>query len=201
MKQLVRIINFLVTLILGLTCLTAPLVNAEANEKTEKIEKLVEQQRHISKILGISLVIVEKGETVYQRNFGYKNVKEKTPVTSNTLFEIGSTTKAFTGLAILRLEKEGKLKRSDSVHKYIPWFKLKYQGEPQTITLNQLLYHSSGIASKSIAQIPESTASNALELNVKTLLNQELNRKPGSTFEYATINYDVLGLVIENVTK
>ncbi|MQR94884.1 serine hydrolase domain-containing protein [Fictibacillus phosphorivorans] len=201
MKHLVRIISFLGTLILGLTCLTVPLVSAESSGKTEKIEKLVEQQRHISKIPGISLVIVEKGETVYQRNFGYKNVKEKKPVTSSTLFEIGSTTKAFTGLAILRLEKEGKLKRSDSVQKYIPWLKLKYQGELQTITLNQLLYHSSGIASNSIAQIPESTDSNALELNVKTLLNQELNRKPGSTFEYATINYDVLGLVIENVTK
>ncbi|MBH0159213.1 class A beta-lactamase-related serine hydrolase [Fictibacillus sp. 26RED30] len=201
MKQLVRIISFLVPLILGLNGLAAHLVIAESSGKMEKIQELVEQQRHISKIPGISLVIVEKGETVYQRGFGYKNVKEKTPVTSSTLFEIGSTTKAFTGLAILRLEKEGKLKRSDSVQKYIPWLKLTYQGEPQTITLNQLLYHSSGIASNSIAQIPESNASNALELNVKTLLNQELNRKPGSTFEYATINYDVLGLVIENVTK
>ncbi|UZM98575.1 beta-lactamase family protein [Lysinibacillus sp. MHQ-1] len=42
---------------------------------------------------------------------------------------------------------------------------------------------------------------NALELTVKTLLDQTLNRKPGSSFEYATINYDVLGLIIEQVTK
>lgn len=67
--------------------------------------------------------------------------------------------------------------------------------------MNQLLYHTSGIATNSITQIPESNADNALELNVRTLLNQQLDRKPGSSYEYATLNYDVLGLVIENVTK
>lgn len=170
-------------------------------KKFKRSNSLLKSKKNISKIPGIALVIVEKGKTVYQKGFGYADVKAKTPVTSNTLFEIGSTTKGFTGLAILQLEKEGLLKRSDDVRKYIPWLKLKYNGEPQTITLNQLLHHTSGIASNSIAQIPESNADNALELTVRTLLNQQLNRKPGSSFEYATINYDVLGLVIEVVTK
>ncbi|MEH6941761.1 serine hydrolase domain-containing protein [Bacillus sp. JJ722] len=181
--------------------LTPKIVNAESSEKIQKIDKFVEKQRSISKIPGISVVIVDKGKTVYQKGFGYADVKAKTPVTSNTLFEIGSTTKAFTGLAILQLEKEGLLKRSDDVQKYIPWLDLKYNGKSQTITLNQLLYHTSGIAFNSITQIPENNADNALELTVRTLLDQQLNRKPGSSFEYATINYDVLGLVIENVTK
>ncbi|MDM5223042.1 serine hydrolase domain-containing protein [Peribacillus sp. NJ11] len=134
------------------------IANAESSEKIQKIDKFVEKQRSISKIPGLSLVIVEKRKTVYQKGFGYADVKAKTPVTSNTLFEIGSTTKAFTGLAILQLEKEGLLKRSDDVRKYIPWLELKYNGEPQTITLNQLLHHTSGIATNSITQIPESNA-------------------------------------------
>ena len=78
---------------------------------------------------------------------------------------------------------------------------MEYKGEPQTITINQLLHHTSGIASNTIVHIPESNAENALELTVRTLLDQPLNRKPGSSYEYATINYDVLGLVIENVSK
>lgn len=122
-------------------------------------------------------------------------------MTGDTLFEIGSTTKAFTGLAILKLEKEGMLKLTDDVKKYIPWLELTYNDEPQTITLNQLLHHTSGIASNTIANIPEGNTNEALELTVKTLLDQQLNRKPGSSFEYATINYDVLGFVIEIVTK
>ncbi|PEA54728.1 serine hydrolase [Bacillus pseudomycoides] len=201
MKQSVRFCMLMFAMILAVSGFTSKMANADSSEKIQKIEKFVEEQRSISKIPGISLVIVEKGKTVYQKGFGYADVKAQTPVTSNTLFEIGSTTKAFTGLAILQLEKEGLLKRSDDVRKYIPWLELKYNGEPQAITLNQLLHHTSGIASNSITQISESNADNALELTVRTLLNQQLDRKPGSSWEYATINYDILGLVIESVTN
>ncbi|MGE7838874.1 serine hydrolase domain-containing protein [Viridibacillus arvi] len=190
----------MIAIILSLNALI-PVVHADSNEKIHKIERFVEKQKEISKIPGISLVIVEKGKTVYQKGFGYADVKEKTPVTSHTLFELGSTSKAFTGLAILQLEEEGLLKRTDDVRNYIPWLELKYNGEPQTITINQLLHHTSGIASNSIVHIPESNADNALELTVRTLLEQPLNRKPGSSFEYATINYDILGLIIENLSK
>ena len=195
-----RKIILMVAIILSLNFLI-PIVHADSNDKIHKIEQFVEEQREISQIPGMSLVIVEKGKTVYQKGFGYADVKEKTPVTSNTLFELASTSKAFTGLAILQLEKEGLLKRTDDVRKYIPWLELQYKGEPQTITINQLLHQTSGIASDTIVHIPESNAENALELTVRTLIDQPLNRKPGSSYEYATINYDVLGLVIENVSK
>ncbi|MEF2968694.1 serine hydrolase domain-containing protein [Paenibacillus sp. M1] len=177
------------------------LVDAEASERIQEIESFVKQQQERSKIPGLSVLIVEKGETVYQKGYGYSNAKTKEPVTPETLFEIGSASKAFTGLAVLKLEEEGMLKRTEDVRKYIPWLELQYQGETQTITLDQLMHHTSGIASTTIAQIPESQADNALQLTVGTLLNQPLDRKPGTSFEYATINYDVLGYVIETVTK
>lgn len=191
----------MIAMIVAFYSLAPTIVKADSDEKIQKIEQFVEEQRAISKIPGISLVIVEKGKTVYEKGFGYADVKSKTPVTSNTLFELGSTSKAFTGLAILQLEREGLLKRSDDVQKYIPWFKLKYNGEPQSITISQLLYHTSGIPYNSIYDIPKSNESNALELTVNKLLDQPLNRQPGSSFQYATLNYDVLGLVVEKVAK
>ncbi|WP_155591824.1 serine hydrolase domain-containing protein [Lysinibacillus cavernae] len=175
--------------------------HATSKETMNKIDHFIEKQQALSKIPGLSVVIVAKGETVYQKGFGFADLKTKTPVTSDTLFELGSTSKAFTGLAILQLEKQGLLKRSDDVRKYIPWLTLAYNEKKQVITIQQLLSHTSGIPSSSIARIPESTADNALELTVKTLLDQPLNRKPGSSFEYATINYDVLGLVIEQLSN
>lgn len=201
MKLSLKMCLVMIAIIQAVSGFSPTIANAESSDKIQKIEQFVEQQKSISKIPGISLVVVEKGKTVYQKSFGYADVKTKKPVTNETLFEIGSTSKAFTGLAILQLEKEGLLKRSDDVRKYIPWLELKYNGEPQTITLDLLLHHTSGIASNSITRIPESNADNALEMNVRTLLKQQLNRKPGSSYEYATINYDVLGLVIEMVTK
>ncbi|WP_241774463.1 MULTISPECIES: serine hydrolase domain-containing protein [Lysinibacillus] len=201
MKPSLKIYMFMIAMIVAFYSLAPTIVKADSDEKIQKIEQFVEEQRAISKIPGISLVIVEKGKTVYEKGFGYADVKSKTPVTSNTLFELGSTSKAFTGLAILQLEREGLLKRSDDVQKYIPWFKLKYNGEPQSITISQLLYHTSGIPYNSIYDIPKSNESNALELTVNKLLDQPLNRQPGSSFQYATLNYDVLGLVVEKVAK
>lgn len=201
MKALLKIYLSIIVTIVSFYSLTPTIVNADAIEKTQKIDQFIQEQKAISKIPGISLVIVEKGKTVYEKGFGYADIQSKTPVTSNTLFELGSTSKAFTGFAILKLEKEGYLKRSDDVRKYIPWLELEYNGEPQAITINQLLYHTSGIATNTISNIPKSNEKNALELTVKKLLDQPLNRQPGSSFEYATINYDVLGLVIEKVAK
>ncbi len=81
--------------------------HATSKEKIRKIEHFIEEQQALSKIPGLSVIIVDKGVTVYQKGFGYADTKSKTPVTSDTLFELGSTSKAFTGLAILQLEKKG----------------------------------------------------------------------------------------------
>jgi len=201
MKSSVKLGMIMITMMLAFSGFSPVIANADASHNIEKIERFIEQQKEISNIPGLSVVIVEKGKTVYQKGFGYADIKTKKPVTNQTLFEIGSTSKAFTGLAILQLEKEGLLQRTDDVQKYIPWLKLTYNGAPLSITIDQLLHHTSGIPSNTITQIPESNAENALELTVRTLLDQSLNRKPGSSFEYATINYDVLGLVIETVSK
>ncbi|TVX94686.1 beta-lactamase family protein [Paenibacillus agilis] len=169
-------------------------------EKTKQIEQFIQNRMQESRIPGVSLVIVEKGTIAYQNGFGYADVAAKKPVTGETLFELASTSKAFTGLAILQLEKEGKLKRTDPITKFVPWLQLSYNGNPASITIQDLLYHTSGIPSTSIQYYPESDADDALEQTARTLLNQPLNREPGSSFEYATINYDILGLIIEKVT-
>lgn len=201
MKAYTRSVMLLSLILLALNSLLSEPAKADSKDKITKIEHYVEEQRQKSNIPGLSLVIVEKGETVYQKGFGYADSKRSQPVTEQTLFEIGSNTKAFTALAILQLEKQGRLRLDDLIQSYIPWMNLTYQGEPQPITLRQLLRHTSGIPSNTITRIPESRADDALAATVKTLIGQPLNRKPGSTFEYATINYDVLGLVIEAVSK
>lgn len=193
--------SMMIAVILIFYILIPKLVQAASNDTIRKIDQFIEEQQTISEIPGLSVIIVDKGKTVYQKGFGFADMKTKTPVTSHTLFELGSTSKAFTALAILQLENQGLLKRSDNVQKYIPWLSLAYKGEEQVMTIQQLLSHTSGIPSNSITRIPESTADNALELTIKTLLDHPLNRKPGSSFEYATINYDVLGLIIEHVSK
>lgn len=160
------------------------------------------------KIPGVSVVIVNGDKTVYSKGFGYADIDTKKSVTSKTLFELGSNSKAFTALAILNLRKEGRINLNDPVKKYIPWFKMRYKGQYKgkkideyvDITLNQLLHHTSGIPFKSIGDIPIDDGDDALEKTVRTQVGKELDYYPGEKYLYATINYDVLGLVIEKVS-
>jgi CubicO group peptidase (beta-lactamase class C family) len=204
--EMAAIVGCVMLVVLVMETCTLPYAAAEQakvehTSSTKKIEQFIEEQRERSQIPGMSVVIVEKGKTVLEKGFGYADLDSKEPVTEHTLFELGSTTKAFTGLAILQLEKAGLINRMDDVRKYLPWFTINNEGKPAAITIGQLLYHTSGISARTIALIPEDDTDRALEKTVRLLLGQQLDRKPGSSHEYATINYDVLGLVIEQVTK
>lgn len=152
-------------------------------------------------IPGIAIVVIEKGKDPRFLTLGKRSVESNTKINPSTRFEIGSCSKSFTALALLKLEKEGKVDLDDPVSKYLPWFKAQYEGKPQAITLKQLLHHTSGIPFKTLSKIQPLQGENALNNTVRTLRNIELSYPPGSTFEYATINYDVIGLIIQKVSN
>ena len=167
----------------------------------EKIEAFVQRQMAIWKIPGISLVIVKGDQTVYQKGFGFADLAKKQPVTADTLFELGSASKSFTGLAILQLEEKGMLKLSDPVDKYLPWLKMKFQGKEVPITIGNFLYHTTGLPYyETLAAIPAGKGDDALEKAVRTLIGWELTNTPGQKNTYTSIAYDVLGLIIQEVS-
>lgn len=201
----------LFTLILLLLIPVVP-VSAESNkidvtEYFEDFDKIVEKSLEKSGTPGASIAIVSDDE-VYLRNYGYADKEFKEPVSTDTLFELGSMSKAFTALGILYLEQEGKLKLTDNVKAYIPWLVLNYKGEYKgqeingevPITIANALYHTTGIPFKSIGSIPEGNSNDMLDKTVRTLVNTELDFYPGTKHSYATINYDILGLIIERIS-
>ncbi|GBF77646.1 hypothetical protein PA598K_06203 [Paenibacillus sp. 598K] len=165
-----------------------------------EIETLAERLQGRADIPGLSVVIVQDGETVYNRSFGYADLEQRRPADGQTIYELGSNSKALTALAVMRLQAEGRLSLDDPVTDYIPWLRLAYKGEPQAITLAQLLHHTSGIPFASIGTLPPTAGEGAAETTVRSLLGRPLASEPGSRYEYATINYAVLGLVIQTVT-
>jgi len=165
-----------------------------------EIETLAERLQERADIPGLALVIVQDGETVYNRSFGYADLEQRRPADGRTIYELGSNSKALTALAVMRLQAEERLSLDDPVTDYIPWLRLAYKGVPQTITLAELLHHTSGIPFASIGTLPPTAGEGAAETTVRSLLDRPLASEPGSRYEYATINYAVLGLVIETVT-
>lgn len=148
---------------------------------------------------GVAIVVSEQGKTEF-KSYGYADIKNKKRVTEESLFELGSTTKAFTALAVLLLENEGYLSLSDSITDYIPSFEPTIKGEKANITIHQLLAHTSGIPPWSIRLIPEGTTEDMLEETVHNVSDMALDTYPGTAYNYATVNYDILAMIIENVT-
>lgn len=176
--------------------------NIDCSESSEKnkIEQYIRTNMKKGKLPGLSVTIVKDGKTMYQTSFGYANMETKERINADTLFELGSNSKAFTALAIYELQKEGYLSVEDTVEQYIPWFYVSYHGNKESITIQQLLHQTSGIPFATIDKIPESDKESALEDTVRKLQGLKLDTKPGEEFQYATINYDILGLIIEKVT-
>ena len=100
-------------------------------EKIKPADSIQELQQQIEKILkdthtpGVSIAIVHKNGPEWVTGLGIADVASKRPVTADTLFRIGSTSKAFASLSILLLTDQGKLSLEDPAHKLAPdvWFK------------------------------------------------------------------------------
>jgi putative ATP-binding cassette transporter len=191
----------LMCIVIGIVVNSKPAYASPQSSLRQTIDTYVHNQWSASKIPGLAISVTQNGQAVYNEDLGYADLDVRRSVTSSTLFELGSDSKAFTALAILQLEQQGLLSAQASVARYLPWFWVTYKGQKVAITVDELMHHTSGIGAKTIGNIPISSANNALETTVRTLVGLKLSHQPGQVFEYATINYDVLGLLIEQVTR
>jgi CubicO group peptidase (beta-lactamase class C family) len=153
------------------------------------------------KIPGLSIVIIDGDNPPFIKNFGYAHLEKKIPVHSDTLFQLASCSKSFTALAALKLEEQGLIDLDSPAATYLPWFRSRFRRyKIQDITLRQLLHHSSGIAWTTICNIPRGDSDDMLEQTVRNIRSAPLKHPPGRRFMYATVNYDIIGAVIEVVT-
>lgn len=181
----------------------AALLNGAGGSWTESMDQLDDEIKELMEegdIPGLTLVMVTGAQGEFIRSYGSRDVESRAPVTAETLFQLASCSKAFTALAAQKLAAENMIRLDDPVSKYLPWFFATYNDKEYPITLNQLLYQTSGIPPETIDLISRGADDDALEQTVRRLAGVKLKHPPGSQFEYATINYDVIGLVIEKVS-
>lgn len=105
----------------------------------------VEDARVAWEVPGLAVAVVADGEVIFAQGFGHRNVEEELPVTPDTLFAIGSCTKAFTTFLLATLVDEGKLEWDQPVKSYLPGFQLYDETTTDLITPRDLVTHRSGL--------------------------------------------------------
>jgi len=94
---------------------------------------------------GMAIGIVKDGQLIYAKGYGVRELGKDSPVTPDTLFQIGSNSKAFTAAALAILVDEGRIKWDDKVIDYLPQFRMFDPYVTSEFTIRDLLSHRSGL--------------------------------------------------------
>lgn len=94
---------------------------------------------------GFAVAVVEKDKIIYAKGFGYRDYEKKIPVTTNTLFAIGSCTKAFTASLLGILQKEKKIDFDEPAAKYLPGLKFYNEDMDRHISIRDMMSHRTGL--------------------------------------------------------
>ena len=165
-----------------------------------ELESFVQDEMTAQRVPGLALGIVEDNRIAYIRGFGKADDSGRA-VTPQTPFIIGSVAKSFTALAIMQLVEANKIELDAPVQRYLPWFRVADDKASAEITVRHLLNHTSGISTKTgrTYQGDGDTSDSALEQAVRKLESAALTAPVGSKHQYSTINYSVLGLIVQTV--
>lgn len=147
---------------------------------------------------GFAVAVVEKDKVVYAKGFGYKDFDKKIPVTTNTLFAIGSCTKAFTSSMLGLLRKDGKVDFDKPVRNYLPDLKFYNDAMNNGIILRDLMSHRTGLPRHDYSWYGFST--NSRDSLVKRIQYMEPNFGVREKWQYNNFMFLLQGVVAEKVT-
>ena len=175
-------------------------INLQAQGKS-KITGLDNYISNIFRILqidtmpGASVLVAQNGDIVYQKGFGYANIEKKIPVMPDTKFKIGSISKQFTAVAILKLQEEGKIKTEDKLSKYIPDFP-----RGNEVTIYQLLTHTSGIHDYNSIPNLDMTKHVTPQALLDIIKKLPYDFNPGERYLYNNSGYFILGYIVSQLS-
>jgi len=146
---------------------------------------------------GMAFLAAKDGKIIYKGAKGMADMENNISITTNTKFRIGSITKQFTAVAILKLQQQGKLSIDDKLSQYLPDFP-----KAEQVTLRHLLSHTSGIYNYTndpdfIAGVTEPIKAQDMISKIQTY---DYDFEPGSRWSYSNSGYFILGHIVEQVS-
>lgn len=152
-----------------------------------------------NKVFNGNVLVAQKGRVIFEKSYGYSDIRTKDSLKLNSVFQLGSVSKQFTAVAILQLYEKGRLDLKDSIQKFFPEF--PYKG----ITIHQLLCHRSGLLNYIYYcdALPIDKSIPLSNSGVLKCLSDSCPRpyfSPNQRFDYSNTGYLVLASVVEKVS-
>jgi len=186
------------SLVLVLVARSVPAQQPSRATLTARIDSLAGAFIADTKTPAVSVAVLRGTDTLVMKGYGDASIAAHRAATASTVYRIGSITKQFTSAAIMRLIERGKLSLDDPMSKYLPDVPL----HGHTVTIRQLLNHTSGI--HSYTSEPAWQATWAEDLSPRQIVafvdKDTFDFAPGTAWRYNNTGYVLLGMIIEKVT-
>ena len=126
------------------------------DERTVRIEAVIKKTMRRKRIPGISVAVIDGGELVWAQGFGWRDVKNRLPVDTETIFQAGSISKNIAALTVLVLSDTGGIDLNKDVNSILKSWQLPSKCQEQPVTLRHLLTHQAGTGPKAFMGFHES---------------------------------------------
>ncbi len=169
------------------------LLLASASVNADAVDRIVRERMQERNIPGAAVAVIRNGKTTKVKGYGLASLEFQVPVTTDTVFEIGSVSKQMTAAGILLLVQDGKIRLDEKISSYLP-------GTPDVwsnITVRHLLTHTSGIKSYTGLGGFDLSRRLSMEQFIKQLAEHPLEFVPGEKNIYSNSGYNLLAYIIE----
>lgn len=189
---MLRTYSLALALLVALPLAQAQPTRIDQEAAVQQVTREIDASRQKLFIPGASLAIIKDDKVILLTGLGYRDLKDKKPVTPDTLFAIGSSTKAFTSMIMAMAADEGKVKFSDSPKKYLPYFRMFDPETDKNITISDILSHRSGLPRTDLIMLGNNLTSEDLIWNVT---RAKPTAKLGEKFQYQNIMFVAAGMI------
>jgi CubicO group peptidase (beta-lactamase class C family) len=191
-----RFLLGLIALSLFSRCATTP--KSDLDPATiAAIRRIVDEQMRSQHIPGAVLAIVRDDRVIYMQPMGVRDIEHNLPVTIDTLFPIGSCTKAFTSMEIVRSADRGLLSLDDHPRKFLPYLKLADPEADAKVTLRDMLSHRTGL--KAYADLAAEPGVLTREEYIRAATSAKPAVKFRTKFQYSNAMYAAAGEIAGRV--
>ena len=197
-------LTLILALLLSFT-LSAQKESKDVTQFVSELDQKIPQLLNDFIVPGTAIAIIENGEIILQKGYGYSNIDKGTKVTNTTGFNIGSISKTIAAWGVMKLVQEGKIDLDAPAEKYLTrWHLPESEFDSEKVTIRRLLSHTAGL---SLHGYPGWTPKDELPTIEESLDGKnngpgrvEIIMEPGTKWKYSGGGFSMLQLIIEEVT-